>query len=506
VTLAKRLHAIMDAIFGRKPRVGPELRESELRFRQVTDHIREVFFLCDPELTTMYYVSPAYEEVWGRSCKSLYDDPKSFGDSMHEEDRGPTFQKIAPHGTIVPNDTEYRIVRPDGTMRWIRARAFPIHNEVGDAYRYAGIAEDITASKSAAEVVQVQSHALEVSNRRLSLLGEMTSLLQTVVRIEEAGAIVGGYMSQFNMGSGGALYLFRESRNSLDLLAHWGDLKLAERLLPDECWALRRGQPNRTSSDQPELRCKHARQVEGDAEYLCLPMMAEGGALGLLHVVFTDETQSVRDDDSLFALRMSEQLGLALANFRLREQLRLQAMQDSLTGLFNRRFLEVSLKREFARGEREKNCVAVAMLDIDHFKRYNDVHGHEAGDAVLRGFGELLIQNCRAVDLPCRFGGEEFAVVLPGATRESVAVWAERILKRVRALRVVEGGEALPALTVSIGIAFYPEHGKETVDVIHAADEALYAAKGAGRDRCVFSAEVPGATECPSQAVRDIAS
>jgi diguanylate cyclase (GGDEF)-like protein/PAS domain S-box-containing protein len=506
VTLAKRLRSILDAILGRRSRVGPELRESELRFRQVTDHIREVFFLCDPELTTMYYVSPAYQEVWGRSCQSLYDDPKSFGYAIHDEDKSRAFQSFAPEGTVIPFDVDYRIVRPDGTVRWIRARGFPIHNEVGDVYRFAGIAEDITASKCAAELAHVQSHALEVSNRRLSLLGEMTSMLQSVLRVEEAAAIVSGYLTRVKMGAGGALYLYRESRNSLDPLARWGDMKLAERVLPDECWALRRGQPMRTPSDQPELRCKHVRHMEGESEHLCLPMMAEGGALGLLHVVFTGEPSAAREEDALFALRLSEQLGLALANIRLREQLRLQAMQDSLTGLFNRRFLEASLKREFARGEREKNCVAVAMLDLDHFKRYNDVHGHEAGDAVLREFGKLLMQNCRAVDLPCRFGGEEFVVVLPGATRGSVAVWAERILERVRALRVVDEGVALPALTISIGIAFYPEHGRETVDVIHAADEALYAAKGAGRDRCVFSAEVPGASECPDQSVRDLAS
>ncbi|MEX2243098.1 MAG: diguanylate cyclase [Fimbriimonadaceae bacterium] len=496
----------MRAILGRDAKAVPELHESELRFRQVTDHIHEVFFLCAPDMTAMYYVSPAYEEVWGKSCQSLYDDPKSFADSIHEEDRGPTFKKIAPLGAFIPSDVEYRIVRPDGTVRWIRARTFAVHNEVGIVYRFAGIAEDITASKCAAAKVQQQSLALEDSNRRLSLLGELTSMLQSVVHVEEAAAIVAGYLARAKMGSGGSLYLFRESRNSLDLLASWGEMKLAERVLPDECWALRRGQQMRTPSDQPELRCKHVRHVDGESEHLCLPMMAEGGALGLLHVVFTDEAAEAREEDALFALRLSEQLGLALANIRLREQLRLEAMQDPLTGLFNRRFLEASLKREFSRGEREKNCVAVAMLDLDHFKQYNDVHGHDAGDAVLSEFGKLLMQNCRAVDLPCRFGGEEFLVVLPGATRGSVAAWAERILERVRGLRVVDEGVALPALTISIGVAFFPEHGRETVDVIHAADEALYAAKAAGRDRCVLSARIPGVADCPEQEPYDRAA
>lgn len=259
----------------------------------------------------------------------------------------------------------------------------------------------------------------------------------------------------------------------------------------DECWGLRRGQPYRPSGTQPALRCKHVQQVDGPSAYLCLPMMVESGALGLLHVVFSDESLATREDDALFAQRMSEQLGLALANFRLRETLRLEAMQDPLTGLFNRRFLEISLKREFARAARNNNSVAVMMLDVDHFKRFNDAHGHDAGDAVLRQLGQVLMENCRAVDLACRFGGEEFAVVIPDVTREEMTSWAERFLARVRVMKVIVDGLVLPQLTVSIGIASFPEHGEETAEVIQAADRALYAAKEAGRDRYAFSTEKP---------------
>jgi diguanylate cyclase (GGDEF)-like protein len=217
----------------------------------------------------------------------------------------------------------------------------------------------------------------------------------------------------------------------------------------------------------------------------------EGGILGLLHVIFNGQTPETREADALFAQRLSEQLGLARANFRLRETLRFEAMQDSLTGLFNRRFLELSLKREFARAAREQTNVAVMMLDVDHFKRFNDVHGHDAGDIVLCQLGQVLTESCRAADLACRFGGEEFTMVMPGSTREAMTARAEHLLGRVRAMQVVSHGQLLSQITVSIGIAFFPEHGEETTKVIQAADQALYAAKRAGRNRVVVSGTIP---------------
>ncbi|HUG79471.1 MAG TPA: diguanylate cyclase [Burkholderiales bacterium] len=485
MTRPGKLAALMRALSWR--RVAAELRETESRFQQVTDHIREVFFLVDPGITRMFYVSPGYEELWGRSCESLYANPRSFGDAIHVEDRERAFQTFAPQGTVIPFDVEYRIVRPDSTVRWVRARGFPIRDASGQIYRFAGFAEDITERKDAMDLVTHQAQALERGNRRLALLGEMTGLLQTAVRIEEAAAIVEGYVAQLRVGDSGGFYLFKESRNYLDLLARWGEPKLADSVVPGECWALRRGQAYRAPGAQPTLRCKHARQLEEAATHLCVPMMAESGALGLLHVVFANPSPAALEEDALLAQRTAEQLGLALANFKLRETLRIEAMQDALTGLYNRRFLEITLKREFARAVRENNSVAVAMVDVDHFKRFNDAHGHDAGDVALRQLGKVLQENCRASDLACRFGGEEFTVVIPGATREAVKPWTERLLAKVRDMKVIADGVLLPQLTVSIGLAFFPEHGEETAEVIQTADQALYAAKRAGRDRCVFS-------------------
>lgn len=201
MTFVQKLAAILSAISWRQPSVTAKLHERDLWFRQMTEYIREVFFLCNPGMTRTFYVSPGYEDIWGRSCDSLYANPTSFIEGIHVDDRERVLQTMAPHGTMIPFDVEGRIAHAeDGTVRWVRGRGIPIRNESGELYRFAGIIEDITERKTAFDVIARQAQALEDSTRRLSLLGEMTGLLQTAVKVEEAAAIVGGYMGPVHLG------------------------------------------------------------------------------------------------------------------------------------------------------------------------------------------------------------------------------------------------------------------------------------------------------------------
>jgi len=174
---------------------------------------------------------------------------------------------------------------------------------------------------------------------------------------------------------------------------------------------------------------------------------------------------------------LAAQVGMALANLRLRETLHQQSIRDALTGLYNRRYLEGALP------------LAVFMLDVDHFKNFNDTWGHDAGDAVLRALGHALRDNCRQADIACRFGGEEFTLVLPDADLPAAREWAERLMQRVRTMEVKAGGQSLPKITVSMGLALLPADGDDAETLLQAADLALYDAKHAGRDRLVVSGE-----------------
>jgi len=180
---------------------------------------------------------------------------------------------------------------------------------------------------------------------------------------------------------------------------------------------------------------------------------------------------------------VAEHVALALANLRLRESLRTQSIRDPLTGLFNRRYMEESLDREFRRAERRGAPVGVIMLDIDHFNHFNNTFGHQAGDTLLHALGELLRTRVRAEDIACRYGGEEFVLIMPEASLDITAERAEVLRQEARELRVQQHGQSLGAVTISFGVAAFPEHGPTAEAVIRAADIALYRAKHAGRDQ-----------------------
>jgi diguanylate cyclase (GGDEF)-like protein len=200
-----------------------------------------------------------------------------------------------------------------------------------------------------------------------------------------------------------------------------------------------------------------------------------------------EASAAAREHKRDMARALADQIALAISNIRLRETLHRQSIRDPLTGLFNRRYLEESLQREVARAERTARPLALLMLDVDHFKRFNDSYGHEAGDAVLRALGRLLRQSVREGDIACRFGGEEFVVLLPEATLETAQERAERIRDEARRIRIHREGRYLDPVSVSFGVAIYPDHGVSAETLLAAADAALYRAKSSGRDRVMVS-------------------
>jgi len=195
-------------------------------------------------------------------------------------------------------------------------------------------------------------------------------------------------------------------------------------------------------------------------------------------------------------------VGLSITNIRLREALRTQSVRDALTGLYNRRYLEEVLERELRRASRAAQSLGILMIDLDHFKKFNDTYGHDAGDAVLREIAVSLTKGIRAEDFVCRFGGEEFVVILPTADLASSQARAERLRLKTKELTMLHQGRSMGMITISVGVAAFPEHGESPKELMAAADAALYEAKRGGRDQVVTAAEkkdeelaVPAAAE-----------
>ncbi len=359
---------------------------------------------------------------------------------------------------------------------------------------YRTLRERATAEvvqRTTAERLALGLEELEIRNQQISLLAELAVGLESPSSMEEGMRTIGLFGSQLFRNTSAAVYLFRPSLNVLERSSAWGSPQaMPEVLDPASCWALRRGQPHAVRSKEHDLSCPYSTELTPDTlPQLCLPLMAHGEILGLVCIHAATRDSWVADERALgLARAFSEQISLGLSSFTLRETLRRHSIVDSLTGLYNRRYLDETLKREVFRAQRGEKPLSVIMLDADHFKRLNDTFGHEAGDTALRALGEQLKTGVRAGDLACRYGGEEFALVLADCNKEQALQRAHLIAAGVRELRLMYGGTLLNRITISAGVATYPEDGEEAGQLIAAADRALYAAKQTGRDR-VLGAE-----------------
>lgn len=218
-------------------------------------------------------------------------------------------------------------------------------------------------------------------------------------------------------------------------------------------------------------------------------MVAQGNTVGVLHLEFESaelrhdsDSESLQDSRQRLAVSAASQIALSLASLQLRETLREQSIRDPLTGLFNRRFLEESFERELLTASRKKQSVAVLFLDLDHFKRFNDTFGHAAGDMVLQSLADLFRNFFRASDICCRYGGEEFAILLPESSAHDAAIRADALRSEVKHLRLQFRKELLGPLTLSVGVAAFPEHGSSSAELLKIADQCLYESKARGRD------------------------
>lgn len=348
------------------------------------------------------------------------------------------------------------------------------------------VVERTAEFKKANEQLTAWAGELEQHNRETKLLSQMVDFLQTSLSVDESYPIITQFAAKLFPEDSGALFIFRASRNLLETSAVWGKSAPEDKgFHPDECWALRRGQSHVVADTSLDLRCKHLH--DGAGAYMCIPMMAHGETLGMLNLVLSSSNPENSKEYHIDAKRrlltsMAEHIGLAIANLKLRETLRGLSIRDSLTGLFNRRYLEESLEREQYRSERNKTPLGIIMIDIDHFKRFNDTYGHDAGDAVLHAIGLFLQQNVRGSDIACRYGGEEFVLILTEASIEVTRQRAEHLCEAVKKLQVQYDHQPL-AVTFSLGLAVFPDHGSTVHAVLQAADAALYRAKEEGRDR-----------------------
>ena len=356
--------------------------------------------------------------------------------------------------------------------------------------RQSDMVQRLRAEEALRQVHLRQRHQIEASEsraREVTLLAQMGALLHACATREEACRIIARSMGELFPRLPAALYLANASGEDLKPVIAQGSLaRTASPIVAADCWALRRGQVHVVSRDMGDLRCAHA----GDetVRTLCVPLMAQGTALGVLHVRDSAANRKDGEDDAnsasqALAETVAEQAALSLANLKLRDELRELSISDPLTSLYNRRFAQETLTREIHRAHREQGSIGIITFDIDYFKNVNDSYGHDAGDAVLKAVAAELQVSIRGGDIACRMGGEEFAIMMPGATLKVARQRAEELRAAIAALRLRHSQVDLPAVSLSCGVAAFPEHGVSADALLRAADQALYRAKEAGRNR-----------------------
>jgi diguanylate cyclase (GGDEF)-like protein/PAS domain S-box-containing protein len=491
-----------------KAKVLQAQQESEDKLRYLLESTAEGIYgidsdgkctFCNPACLQMLGYKKA-EDLIGKDMHELCHHTKADGSAYPVKESRSHLAMEQGKGTHADDEVFWRA---DGSSFPAEYWSYPIRGgeqKIGVVVTFVDISERREAERKLGQVHDQLNIALRESqarareNAELSNLGDLFQSCQTV---EEACTFAASALPRIFESRPGALCLTSASRSIVETAAVWNDCSSSEQsFAPDDCWALRRGKVHRVTDPKSALRCEH---VTGSlpSGYLCVPLAAQGETLGVLYIA-DSTTGSNSSPESAgsgpehlerLATAVGQRVSLALANLNMREVLRNQSIRDPLTGLFNRRYLEESLLRELRRAERKRRTVALVMLDLDHFKAFNDTFGHQAGDMLMGELGGVFKARVRAGDVACRYGGEEFALILAETDAKGAHACVETIREDIEHLHLHYRGQALGSVTISAGIAVFPEHADNPEDLIHAGDLALYRAKAEGRDRIVVAAK-----------------
>lgn len=507
-----------------RQKVAGALVESELKFRRFFEHSEDGIALVNENGDVIEW-NRGLEQISGLKKPEVLNKPywEAAFRMLPEKEKNrasmqrlkSAYQEFARSGKLpwLNQVVEHELLRHNEQICHVQEMTFAIKTDQG--YMAGLVIRDMTEKKSSEETLRVINEnltqriaELRQRNSEANLLNEMGDLLQSCLAVEDAYAVVGQFAEKLFSRYSGVFYVLNNQGRVFEAVASWGNLNptLEPSFTPESCWTLRRGRTHRVGDPSNRLFCQHlgipkesgiitsgGNNGNGHTPspscpffpYLCVPMTAQGETLGILHLQAAPE--QAMDHCEQLAENVAVRIALALANIKLRESLRMQSIRDPLTGLFNRRYMEETLERELHRAARHQLPLGVLMLDIDHFKMFNDKFGHEAGDAVLRELGTFLQSNVRGYDVACRYGGEEFILILPESTYQDTIKRATQIREGINGLRVQYLGQSLGSITVSQGVAVFPENGASAGQLLRAVDAALYRAKRAGRDRIMIA-------------------
>lgn len=314
----------------------------------------------------------------------------------------------------------------------------------------------------------------------LSTLQELGTMLAMCHNLSEAGNVIEAQMPSLIPDSSGALALMNNSRDLMIIGHEWGGVwSKGQFYAPNTCWSLRKNEVHQ--SNEGQLICQHL-DSDVDLGTICIPLMAQGETLGIIHLRKNGQIPLTAENLET-AHAIGKESAIAISNLNLRETLEQQARHDPLTGLYNRRHLIDQFNGFAARANQNYQPFCLLVVDVDHFKSYNDQYGHDAGDYVLTQLAKKFRKSLRTSDIACRLGGEEFALILTDMDNDKVNAFANKLRTDIESLNLIFEGRPLGEITISVGLSRYPDEGTSLPELLKSADDFLYQAKRSGRNR-----------------------
>lgn len=479
------------------------LQESQRFGEKIAETNPNLVYIYDLHKKAHIYVNRAINEILGYSPTDMTKPSDNFlFQLLHPDDVKPVekhHKKCASLKNSQIVEIEYRLKDRDHQWHWFYSRdTVFLRNQQGEVLQILGTAADITSRKQVEEQLTQANQTLkcwveelEVRNQDMAFLAELSDFLQACFTLEEAYDAIAILAQPMFPQTSGAVYLINSANNLVEQVSHWGIDRIGETLfVSDKCWALRRGRAHWVENSESGLFCQHIHHQRSPIESLCVPMMTQGKSLGLL-VLTNQQPGQLSLVKQQLARTVAKQIALALGNLKLRETLQHESIRDPLTGLFNRRYVEEFLERELNRAQHNPESIGVIILDVDHFKGFNDTFGHEAGDLLLRDLGHLFHGHIRNSEIASRYGGEEFIMILPGSSLEQTRQRSEELRQQVKHLHLQHldqlFDQPLGKITISMGVACFPDHGNTYEELFRRAGAALSQAKTQGRDRVVIA-------------------
>jgi diguanylate cyclase (GGDEF)-like protein/PAS domain S-box-containing protein len=473
------------------------LKDSEVRYRRLFETAKDGILILDGDTGRIVDANPFIQDLLG------YGESELIGKALWE---------IGPVQEIPDSQKAMRELQKN---EYIRYEDIPLETRAGEHKHVEFVSNvylvdgwrviqcnirDITERKQAeTQVLTTNNELLTLVNelqwrdKQMQIMNRMNELLQSCITREEAYRVITLCAADLFPVHNGSLAILPGRNENLEVVAWWGNELIMEPFFPlDDCWALRLGQIHEMVDLETGLLCGHFKHPPQNG-YFCLPLTVQGEMLGVLSLIDKADQKGEHSPGlKQLAVTVGETIKLSLSNLKLRDELRQQAIQDSLTGLFNRRYLDETLPRELDRAHRLNAPLCIVMLDIDGFKKFNDTFGHGPGDSVLREFAGILREHLRKSDISCRYGGDEFVLVMPDSSIADTKQRVEHIRILLKGIQKKHWGtQSLDLITLSAGIAYMPDHGTTEKELLRAADEALYSAKNAGRDSIVVYESAP---------------